>query len=112
MKIIINWIIQALAILVSAYILPGVNLEGVLPALVLAVVLGGINAFLKPVLIVLTLPLNIFTLGLLTFVINAFLIQLSAVIVPGFDVNNFWWALLFSIVLSLVNMVFGMFKKD
>ena len=67
------------------------------------VVLGIINAFIKPVLIILTLPINILTLGLFTFVINALIIILTSGLVPGFKVNGFWWALLFSIVLSIVN---------
>ena len=92
--------------MVSAYILPGVSIVSFWVALVLAVVLGLINAILKPLLILLTLPFNILTLGLFTFVINSALILLSEKIVPGFQVNGFWWALLFSLVLSLVNFFF------
>ncbi len=112
MKIIINWVISALAILVTAYVLPGATVEGIMPALVLAVVLGAINAFLKPILLVLTLPINILTLGLFTLVINAALVMLAAMIVPGFAIASFWWALLFAVVLSIVNWVFSGFSKE
>ncbi len=103
MEILINWIISALAILAAAYILPGVHVTSFVTALVTAVVLGIINAALKPILIILTLPINILTLGLLTFVINALVIILTANLVPGFKVYGFWWALIFSIVLSIIN---------
>ncbi len=102
-ELLINWLVAAVAVGIAAYLLPGVALSGFLAALVTALVWGFINAFLKPLLLVLTLPLNIMTLGLLTFVINALLVMLTSLIVPGFTVASFWWALLFSLVLSLVN---------
>ena len=105
-----NWIISALAIVVAAYLLPGVAVE-LFAAFVAAVVLGFINAVVRPILLVLTLPINILTLGLFTFVLNAALILLTSRIVEGFTVENFWWALLFSLVLSIVNYVFGKMKK-
>ena len=102
-NLLINWLVATVAVWITAYLLPGVVLTGFAAALVTALVLGIINAFLKPLIIIFTLPLNILTLGLLTFVINAILVLLTSVIVPGFSVINFWWALLFSLVLSLVN---------
>lgn len=102
MNILINWLVSGLAVLVAAYILPGVHVANFIVALVVAVVLGVINAFLKPLLILLTLPINILTLGLFTLVINALLVILTTLVVPGFSVDNFWWALLFSVVLSLI----------
>ncbi|MBI2024233.1 phage holin family protein [Candidatus Giovannonibacteria bacterium] len=107
MPIVINWIISALAIIVVAYLLPGVTVSGFIAALITALVLGIINAFLRPILVILTLPINIITLGLFTFVINALLIMLAGAVVPGFAVRNFWWALLFSLVLTLVNYFLG-----
>lgn len=103
MTILINWILSALIIIGGAYILPGVHVESLITALVVAIVLGIINALLKPILIILTLPINILSLGLFTLVINAALIMLATVIVPGFKVDNFWWAILYGIVLSLLN---------
>ncbi len=101
-----NWLISALAIFVTALILPGIRV-GVVSALVTAVVLGLLNAFIKPIIVILTLPVNIVTLGLFTFVINAVIILLAGAIVPGFQVSGFWSALLFSIVLSFVSMLFA-----
>ena len=107
MTFIVHWIIRALAIGITAYLLPGVRLTGFFAALVTAVVLGLVNTFIKPLLLILTLPLNILTLGLLTFVINALLIMLTSTTVPGFQVAGFWWALLFSLVLAIINYVLG-----
>ena len=104
MNILINWLISALVILASAYLLPGIHVENFLTALVLALVLGILNAVVKPILLVLTLPINILTLGLFTLVINALLIMLATFIVPGFSVDTFWWAILFSIFISLFNI--------
>lgn len=103
MSIVINWLVSTAAILVSSYVLPGVHISGFTTALVVAVVLGIVNAIIKPILIIFTLPINILTLGLFTLVINALIIILTANLVPGFKVDGFWWALFFSIVLSLVN---------
>jgi putative membrane protein len=103
MDLLIRWLVSAVAILVASYILPGVALDGLFPAFVLVVVLGLINAVLRPILLLLTLPVNILTLGLFTLVINGLLVLLAAKIVPGFYVRGFWWAVLFSVVLSLVN---------
>ena len=103
MNILINWLVSAFAILVTAYILPGVHISSFTSALVAAIVLGIINAFVKPILLILTLPINVLTLGLFTFVVNALIIILTADLVPGFKVDGFWWALLFSIVLSIIN---------
>lgn len=108
----IDFIVYALAIGISAYLLPGIHIDGVVTALLAALVLGIINAVLKPILILLTLPLTILTLGLFSLVINALLILLAAQIVPGFRVDGFWWAVLFGIVLSLVSSaLLGITKK-
>lgn len=111
MAILINWLLAALAIIVTAYLLPGVSLSGFVPALVTALLLGLVNAFIKPVLLLLTLPINILTLGLFTLVINAALIMLIARLVPGFQVQGFWWALVFSVVLTVVNWGLSIFKQ-
>lgn len=107
MSFMIQWLVSTAAIVITAYLLPGVKVAGVFAALVAALVLGLINAVLKPLLILLTLPLNILTLGLFTLVINALLIMLAAAIVPGFFVQGFWWALLFGLVLAIVNFALG-----
>ena len=105
MHILINWLVTTVAILISAYLLPGVSVRSFGAALVTALVLGLINAFVRPILVILTLPLTILTLGLFIFVLNALLVLLTGAIVPGFSVQSFWWALLFSLVFSLVSFV-------
>ena len=102
MNAIIFVLVNALAVFVSSYILPGVKVDSFLTAVVVAVLLGVLNTFAKPVLIILTLPINILTLFLFVFVINAFLVLFTSSLVPGFHVAGFWWALVFSLVLSIV----------
>ncbi|CAH2032696.1 phage holin family protein [Trichlorobacter ammonificans] len=111
MGFLFNWLISGLAIVIAAYLLPGIRLSGFFAALVTALVLGLINAVIKPVLLLLTLPINLLTLGLFTLVINALLVLLTSKIVPGFQVDGFWWALAFSVVLTLVNFGLSIFKS-
>lgn len=105
MKFLIDWFISAVVIFVLAYVLPGVWVDGYLAALGAAILIGLVNATVKPLLIILTLPITILTLGLFLLVINALVIQLAAWLVPGFDVDGFWWALLFGVILSVVNLL-------
>lgn len=101
----IHWIVSTVAILIAAYLIPGVEVT-LIGALVLAVVLGVINLFIKPILSLLTLPLTVVTLGLFSLVLNALLIMLAAMVVPGFAVSGFWAAFFFGIVLALINALF------
>lgn len=105
MNLLTRWIILTVAIAATAYLLPGVEIANVAAAIIAAAVLGIINAVVRPILIILTLPINILTLGLFTFVINAALVLLVSALVPGFIVIGFWWALLFSLVVAIVNML-------
>jgi len=110
MEILINLVIYTIAIAAAAAILPGVSISGFWSAVLTAVILGLINAFIKPVLIILTLPVNILTLGLFTLIINALLIMLAAAIVPGLQVDSFWWALLYGVILAIISWIlFGIF---
>lgn len=111
MSLLISWVVYALAILITAYLLPGVHVDDFVTALILSVVLGVLNVFLKPVLKILTLPINILSLGLFSLVINAILILLAARVVEGFSVDNFWWALLFGIILSIINSMLSSLMK-
>ena len=111
MKLLINWIILTLAVLGTSYILPGVSVSGFWAAFITALVLGVVNVVIKPILLFLTLPINILTLGVFTFVINALLILLVSAIVPGFSVVNFWWALLFSIVITVLVYILNKIVK-
>lgn len=103
MDIIINLLIKSLAVFIAAYLIPGINIESFFTAVVVAVVLGIINTLIKPIIIILTLPINVMTLGIFTLVINGLLIILTAKLVPGFSVSGFWTAISFSIVLFIVN---------
>ncbi len=103
MQVIISVLISTLAVIVSAYIIPGVVVESFTTAIVVAIVLGIINMFVKPILVLLTLPITVLTLGIFLLVINAVIIILVTNIVPGFRVNGFIAALLFSLVLSIVS---------
>ncbi len=106
-----HWIVSALAIGITAYLLPGASVT-LLGAVILAVVLGVINVFIKPVVSLLTLPLTIVTLGIFSLVVNALFIILAAKVVPGFTIAGFWTAFFFSIILSLVNALFGVNRKE
>lgn len=111
MKILINWLVMTLIILIAAYLLPGVTVTTFVVALLVALVLGIVNAIIKPILIILTLPINILTLGLFILVINALLVMLVAWLIPGFEVAGFWWAMLFSIVISVIEFFLSMIYK-
>jgi putative membrane protein len=105
MRLLMSWLIYTLAITITAYILPGVRVGGLGVALLTAMVLGLINAILRPLLIFFTLPLTLLTLGLFVLVINAVLVLVASKIVPGFYVGGFWWALAFSLIVTLVNAI-------
>jgi len=106
MKFLAQLIVSALAVIVSSMILPGVHVDNALTAIIVAAVLAFFNAIIKPVLVILTIPITILTMGFFLLVINAFLILLAAKIVDGFHVSGFWIAMLFSLLLSLVTGVF------
>lgn len=103
MHILLSILINTIAVFVTASILPGVHLKNFLTALVVAVVIGIINALIRPLLLLLTLPINILTLGLFTFVIMGFCVLIATWIVPGFEVDSFWWAIGFALVLALIS---------
>ncbi len=110
MYLILRWLINALAIIAIAYYVPGVGVSGLYAALIAALVLGLINALLRPILIVLTLPVNILTLGLFTLIINAFLFWFASTIVEGFIVADFtaafWGALVMWVASWITNWLF------
>ncbi len=103
-----HWLAATLVVLISAYLLPGVQVTGFFAAFVTAVVIALLNLVVRPILLLLTLPINIVTLGLFTLVINAAIIMLASAIVPGFKVTGWGWAILFSLVLTLLSLVFGL----
>ncbi len=114
MRFIIQLIISTLAVLITAYFLPGVRIDGnnFFIALEVAAVLAFLNAIIKPIMIVLTIPITIVTLGFFLLAINAFIILLASRLVDGFHVDGFWWALLFSLILSVVTSILESVKKS
>ena len=111
MNFLVKLLLSAIAVVVTAYLLPGVEVSGFLVAILVAAFLSFLNAIVRPVLVILTIPITIVTLGLFLLVINAIIILIADAIILGFDVNGFWWALLFSIILAIVNSVFESFSK-
>lgn len=109
MNLIIRLIVSTLAIVVAAHLVPGVHVAGWSTAFIVAIVLGILNTFLKPVLQILALPITILTLGLFYFVINVLIIYLGASLVDGFRIDGFISALLFGLVTSVVSAILGMF---
>ncbi len=101
--LVIRWLILTLAVIAASYLIEGIRVGGFFSAFLAAALLGILNAVLRPVLLILTLPINILTLGLFTFVINALLLKMVSGAVPGFEVIGFWPAILGSLVISLVS---------
>jgi len=110
--LVIRWLILTVAILLAAYLIDGIRVSSFHAVLLAAAVLGVLNTLLRPVLILLTLPLNILTLGLFTFLINAFILKLTSGIIPGFDVTGFWPAVFGALVIGIVNWILGIFISD
>jgi putative membrane protein len=107
---ILHWVVSALFIALAAALIPGVESD-LTGALLAALVIGLINVFIRPVIAVLTLPVNILTLGIFSLIVNALLIMLAAEVVPGFSVSGFWPAFFFAIILALITSLFGIGKN-
>ena len=112
MTMILRWIAYSLAIMLIAWIIPGISVSSFLAALLVIVIMGLINIFVRPILTFITLPINFLTLGLFTFVLNALLFMLAGYIAPGFSVNGFWSALLGSLLLSVLSIPINRIGDD
>lgn len=112
MRLLLRWLVNAGTLLVMAYYLPGIGVAGFYAALITALVLGLVNAVIRPLLILLTLPINILTLGLFTLVINAFLFWFVSTVVKGFAVTGFWPAFWGALILSLVSWLVSWLLKE
>ena len=112
MKLITKLLLNAIAVFIIAYFLKGVSVDSYITALIVAIVLSVLNLFVKPVLIVLTLPITIVTLGLFLLIINALIILLADKLIDGFSVSSIWIAVLFSILLSVLQSVLHSLLKD
>lgn len=111
MELILRWVVNALALLGVAYLVPGVQVASLWTALIAALVLGLVNALIRPILLILTLPVNVITLGLFTFVVNALMIWLASTVVKGFDVAGFAPALLAALLLWAASLVTNVLLK-
>jgi len=111
MKLIANLLVNGFAVFLADYFLEGIYIKDFKTAIIVALVLGILNTFLKPILELLALPLNTLTLGLFRLLINGFIVFLTSWFVSGFIVANFFWAVIFSIVLSIINWIFNLALK-
>lgn len=108
----VRFLLSGLAVTLTAYLLPGVNVKHYGYALLVAFMISVVNFFVKPLLVLLTIPITVFTLGLFLLVINAIIILLVDALTPGFAVDGFWWALAFSLIMSVFNSIFNDLTKD
>jgi len=112
MNIIVRFLLSGVAVMLTAYLLPGAHVDDYWAALLVAVLISFSNVIVKPILIILTIPITILTLGLFLLVINAMIILLVDYFVAGFTIDGFWWALAFSLILSVFNSLFGDLTKE
>ncbi|NKI25614.1 putative membrane protein [Arenibacter nanhaiticus] len=105
MNLILRILLSALAVVILCYLLPGAHVDTFMTAIIVAIVLGLLNFIVKPILVILTLPVTILTLGLFLLIINAIIILLADKLIDGFGVDSIWWALLFSLLLSFLQSI-------
>lgn len=105
MHLILRWILNTLALFIVVTLVPGFYYRSVVTLAIAALVLGLLNAIVRPILFVLTLPLTIVTLGLFLLVLNAIMLELTAMLVPGFRIASFWWAIIGAVVLTIISLV-------
>ena len=110
--IFIRWLTLTAAIILSAYLLDGIRISGFFSAFFAAAILGILNAFFRPIALLLTLPINILSLGFFTFVINALMLKLASGFIPGFHVYGFWTAIWGSLIISIISWLLNSFISD
>jgi len=110
--VLLRWFVLTVAILTACWLLDGIRVNGIFPALLAAALLGILNAVFRPILILLTLPVNILTLGLFTFVINALMLMIVSAVIPGFDIQGFWTAVVGALIISVVSGILNLFIGD
>src|ERR671912_340430 len=112
MGLLLRVLLNGLAIFAAAWLIPGVYLAGPVPAAIAGLILGLVNALVRPILIILTLPFTIVTLGLFLFIVNTICLALTAAVVPGFEISGFGAAFLGALIVTLVSWVLSGFTKD
>lgn len=108
----IRWLTLTAAIMFSAYMFDGIYISGFFSAFFSAALLGILNAFFRPIALILTLPINVLTLGFFTFVINAFMLKIASAVIPGFTVYGFWTSIFGALFVSLVSWLLNMFISE
>ncbi len=108
----VRWLILGFSISVAAYLIDGIHVSGVLSAFAAAAMLGILNAVFRPIALIITLPINILSLGLFTFVINAAMLKMASSLIPGFDVVGFWSAVFGALFISVISFVINAFISD
>ena len=112
-KLILTWLLMALAIMFVAWLVPGISITGIKAALIVVIIMALVNALIKPILTFISLPLNILTLGLFGIIINALLFMLVAKFAPGFEIDGFWSALIGAVAASIfVPLILKLIKDD
>lgn len=112
MGILIRWVILTVSIIVASYLLEGIHISGFFSAFFAAAALGILNALFRPILLILTLPINVLTLGLFTFIINALMLKMASGIISGFEVQGFWTAVIGSLIISVISWLLNSFISD
>ena len=110
--IFIRWLTSTGAIIFTSYLLNGIHVDGFLTAFLAAAMLGILNALFRPIALLVTLPINILTLGFFTFVINALMLKMASGVIPGFNVQGFWSAILGSLMISTISWLFNSFVDN
>ena len=110
--ILIRWLTTTAAILATAYVLDGIRVSGFFSAIFASATLGILNAFFRPIALLLTLPINILSLGLFTFIINALMLKMASGLIPGFDVYGFWTAIFGSFLISVISWLLNSFISE
>ncbi|MBW2707738.1 MAG: phage holin family protein [Deltaproteobacteria bacterium] len=112
MGLLIRWLVLTVAIIVSSYLIRGIEVNGFFSAFFAAAILGILNVFFRPILLILTLPINILTLGFFTFIINAVLLKMASGVISGFVVHGFWSAVFGGLIISVVTWLLNSFIND
>ena len=112
MGLLVRWLVLTAAILIASYLISGIEVSGFFSAFLAAAILGILNIFFRPILFILTLPINLLTFGLFTFVINALLLKMASGVISGFQVHGFWSALFGALVISVVNWLLTSFINE
>ena len=112
MGLLVRWLVLTAAIIVASYLIQGIEVNGFFSAFFAAAILGVLNVFFRPILLILTLPINILTLGFFTFIINAVLLKMASGVISGFVVHGFWSAVFGGLIISVVSWLLNSFIND